>query len=91
MSKELLSVFVWTGAFLLLELPAVFGLVPWDTLSGTVRVGESWWWPLAIYVPLFMLVLLGHFELGWSAGWVIAVTFLGVAIIASHLLGWLTF
>lgn len=79
---------MWTAAFLFFELPArdVFGIWPWNSLSETVQVGVAWWWPMAVYVGLFMAVLLGHFEFSWSYRWVLAVTFLGVALIASRLL-----
>lgn len=87
MSRELVSVFVWTAAFLVFELPSkdVWGLWPWYSLSRTVQLGEAWWWPIALYVVLFMAVLLGHFEFDWSYRWVVAVAALGVCLIASHL------
>lgn len=84
-----LSLGVWTFAFLLLELPSydVWGWWPWYSLSVTVEKGEAWWWPIAVYVPAFMLVLLCHFEWGWSAKWVVAMGVLGALLIASHLIG----
>ena len=86
--REWLSLSVWIGAFLILELPAkdVFGLWPWYSLSETVQIGVAWWWPISLYVSLFMFVLLGHFELSWSVRWVLAVAFLGICLIASHLI-----
>ena len=85
---EWLSLGTWTAAFLFFELPSkdVWGLWPWYSLSETVQVGIAWWWPLAVYTALFMVVLLGHFELNWSAGWIIALGFLGACLIASHLI-----
>ena len=90
-NRELGSVLVWTAGFLLLELPAkdVFGVWPWYSLSVTVENGVSWWWVIAVYVPVFMAVLLGHFELGWSAKWVILMGLLGAALVTSRLLRWL--
>jgi hypothetical protein len=88
-SIEVRSILVWVGAFLALEIPAqdVLGLWPWYSLSQTVQVGVAWWWPLALYVTLFMFVLAGHFELNWRARYVVAVAFLGVCLILSHLIG----
>ena len=88
---ELRSVLVWTLAFLFFELPAkdVFGLWPWYSLSETVQLGEAWWWPLAVYVPIFMFVLLGHFEFDWSANWIVLLGLLGAALVISRLLRWL--
>lgn len=89
--REWLSLGVWLGAFLLLELPShdVWGLWPWSSLSETVQVGEAWWWPLAVYVGIFMAVLLGHFEWDWSARWLIILGLAGVALILSHYVRWL--
>lgn len=89
--REWLSLGVWVSAFLIFELPSndVGGFWPWYSLSVTVKLGESWWWPIAVYVPVFMAVLLGHFELGWSAKWVITAAFLGAALTLSHVLHWL--
>lgn len=85
--REWLSVAVWVAAFLLFELPSkdVGGIWPWYSLSRTVATGEAWWWPLGIYVAVFMAVLLGHFELDWSARWVVVVAVIGVAMIVSRL------
>lgn len=87
--REWLSLGVWAGAFLVFELPSkdVLGLWPWYSLSNTVQIGVRWWAPIAVYVALFMFVLLGHFELNWRARWVLAVVFLGVCLVASHLIG----
>ena len=86
--REWLSLGVWAGAFLLFELPAkdVFGVWPWYSLSETVQRGVAWWWPLALYVTAFMLVLAGHFIFEWNVRWVILMSALGVALISSHLL-----
>lgn len=86
--REWLSVGVWTLAFLLLELPAkdLWGWWPWYTLSETVQIGVAWWWPIAVYVGVFMLVLLGHFELNWGAKWIIALAVIGAALIVSRVL-----
>jgi hypothetical protein len=51
-----------------------------------VQIGVHWWWPIAVYTGLFMLVLFGHFEFEWSVRWVLAVSFLGVALIVSRVL-----
>lgn len=85
MSEELRSVAVWTVVFLILELPAHFGLVPWLTLSLTVWNGESWWPPVAAFVAAFVLVLLAHLEFHWSARWLVLTALAGAAVIASHL------
>lgn len=89
MKQELLNLFVWIVAFLTFELPAkdVWGIWPWESLSKTVQIGVAWWWPIAVYVVLFMGVLLGHFEFDWSVRYVLMVTFLGVCLVASHLIG----
>lgn len=86
--REWLSLGVWAAAFLFFELPSkdVFGLWPWYSLSETVQIGVAWWWPISIYVSLFMAVLWGHFEWDWSVRWLLAVAFLGVCLIASRLL-----
>lgn len=86
--REWLSLAVWAGAFLLFELPAhdLGGPWPWYTLSETVQIGVAWWWPIGVYTTLFMFVLWGHFEWSWSVRWVLAVSFLGVCLIASRLL-----
>ena len=86
MSLELRSLIVWPGAFLLLELPAHYRLVPWRTLSATVWTGEAWWPPVAILVLAFTFVLTGHLELHWSARWLIAVAVAAGALVLSHLL-----
>ena len=87
LNREWLSVLVWTLAFLLFELPAkdVGGIWPWYSLSETIQIGVAWWWPVAVYVGLFMVVLFGHFEFEWGARWVIVVSLLGVLLIASRL------
>lgn len=86
MTETLRSALIWSAAFLALELPAHFRLVPWFTLSNTVWHGETWWWPMAAATALFTLVLLGHLELHWSAKWLIAVA-VGIAMLAiSHAL-----
>ena len=86
--REWLSLAVWITAVLFFELPAhdLGGPWPWYTLSETVQIGVHWWWPIAVYTGLFMLVLFGHFEFEWSVRWVLAVSFLGVALIVSRVL-----
>jgi hypothetical protein len=86
--REWLSLGVWLTAFLAFELPAkdVFGLWPWYSLSETVQLGESWWWPIAVYVPIFMAVLLGHLVFEWRVRYLLAVAALGVLLIASHVI-----
>jgi hypothetical protein len=76
---------VWTPAFLALELPAHWGLTPWPTLSSTVWDLIAWWHPMAYFTVLFMVVLLGHFEFHWSAGWVVGAALIGTALIIGHL------
>lgn len=86
LNPELRSVLVWTFAFLAFELPAHYKLVPWSTLSQTVWSGEAWWWPVGLFVLAFVLVLLGHLELHWSAKWLIVVSLAGAALLVSHAL-----
>lgn len=87
MTLELRSLILWTCAFLALELPAHFGVVPWRTLSSTVWGGEAWWPPVAIVVAVFTAVLLGHLEWHWSVRYLIAVTIAAAALIVSHAIG----
>lgn len=63
------------------------GLWPIVTLSATVWDGEAFW-PvvMGVYVAAFMFVLLGHFELHWSARWVIAAGATGALLVASRLM-----
>ena len=85
MSRLVWGVCVWLPAFLLLELPAHWKLVPWPTLSRTVWDAIKWWHPLAYFTALFVAVLLGHFEFEWSAGWLILLALAGSAAIGIHL------
>lgn len=85
MSRLLWGVAVWLPAFLLLELPAHWRLVPWPTLSSTVWDGIKDWHPVGYFVALFMAVLLGHFEFEWSAKWLIIAALAGTAAILAHL------
>lgn len=84
MTLELRSLILWTCAFLALELPAHYGLVPWRTLSSTVWGGEAWWPPVAVIVAVFTFVLLCHLELHWSARWLIAVSVAAGVLMLSH-------
>lgn len=87
MNKEIISLIVWAGVFLLFELTAVFwSACPWYTLSGTVWMGETWWWPIGLMVALFMFVLFGHFEWHWTSRWLIAIAIGTCAVIVSHLI-----
>lgn len=57
------GVVVWGGllvVFLGLELPAVWHLVPWPTLSGEVADGEHAWHPFAVCVLAILFVLALH-------------------------------
>lgn len=85
MSRLLWGIAVWLPAFLALELPAHYGLTPWPTLSSTIWDAIKWWHPLAYFVALFMIVLLGHFEAHWSVKWLIGISIMGGAIILAHL------
>ena len=86
MTEGLRSAVIWTAVFLAFELPAHYGLVPWYTLSRTVWVGEAWYAPLAVFTAVFMFILLGHFELHWSAKWVIVAAVVGGMLVVSHLI-----
>jgi hypothetical protein len=81
---ELRSLLIWSAAFLALELPAHYRLVPWVTLSSTVWRGESWWWPVGTLVAVFTFVLLGHLELRWSVRWLILVAVTATLLALSH-------
>lgn len=62
-------------------------LWPIPTLSLTVWDGEaSWPVVIPVFVALFVGVLLGHFELHWSARWVVVAGLAGAALVASRLL-----
>ena len=90
MTKELVSLLVWSILFFSFELPAHFWAgCPWYTLSRTIWNGESWWPPIAIYVLGFMVILAGHFELHWSARWLVLAGGLGVFLVISHALHWI--
>ena len=84
MTRLLWGVVVWGTAFFALELPAHWNRTPWPTLSSTVWDGIKWWHPIAYMVVLFTLVLLGHFEFHWSAGWLILLAVAGTAAIGAH-------
>lgn len=87
MNKETVSLVVWTTVFLAFELPAHFwSRCPWFTLSQTVWKGESWWWPISIFVLGFIVVLTAHLELHWSVRWLLVITAVGVFLIVSRLL-----
>lgn len=86
MSKLGWGIAVWLPAFLLLELPAHYKLVPWPTLSSTVWDGIKWWHPVAYFVAILMFVLYGHFERHWSVGWLIGVAFALTAAVVVHVL-----
>lgn len=68
---------VFLGVFLALEIPAhdVLGVWPWPSLSRFIWNGIRWWHVVALFVAVFLLVLLGHFELHWAARWLIVVAF----------------
>ena len=77
---------MWAPAFFALELPAHFKLVPWPTLSRTFWDLIAWWHPMAYFVLVAMVVLLGHFEKHWSVRYLIAVALMGTAAAAAHLI-----
>lgn len=85
MSKLLIGILVWLPAFLILELPAHFNLVPWPTLSATIWDGIKWWHPIAYFVALFVFILLGHLEMHWSARWLIGIGLFLTAFILVHI------
>lgn len=87
MTKELVSLLVWTLVFLAFELPGHFWPgCPWYTLSSTVWHGETWWAPVGIFVAVFVAVLLAHLELHWSVRYLLIVSAAGAALIVSHAL-----
>lgn len=75
-----------TSAILLAAVAAVIWLWPIFTLSGTGWDGEAWWWPVSIFVAVFVLTLLGHLELHWSARYLIAVGIGATLVIVSHII-----
>ena len=85
MSRLAWGLLVWLPAFLALELPAHFDLVPWPTLSSTVWIGIKDWHPVAYFVAIAMVVLFGHFEFEWSVGWLIAVAVALSVAVGIHL------
>ncbi len=86
MSRLAWGLAIWLPAFLGLELPAHFGLVPWPTLSSTVWDGIRDWHPVAYFVAIAMVVLFGHFEFRWSVGWLIAVAAALTVAVVVHLI-----
>lgn len=77
---------VWAILFFPAELLAHFwGRCPWPTLSRTVWDGIAWWHPVAYFVAIFAVVLLGHFEFRWSAAWLIVVAASLSAAVLVHL------
>jgi hypothetical protein len=78
------------GAYLLfwlvaLELPGHFRIVPWPTTTRTIRDAIQWWHPVALMVVMFLFMLYGHFDRGWSVAYLIAVSAIIVAAVAVHL------
>lgn len=87
MNQELRSALVWTAVFFTFELPPIFWHgCPWNTFTGTVRGGVAWWWPVAIWVAALAFILVGHFDMHWSARWLIGFGAFGVVLFASHAL-----
>lgn len=80
------GIIVWGTAFTLLEIPAHFERVPWPTLSRTIWDGIKSWHPVAYFVAIFTIVLLGHFEFQWSARWLIVIALALGAAVAIHIL-----
>lgn len=85
MSRTLAGLLFWLPYFLVAELPAhFFSWWPWPTLSSTVWGGIKWWHPIAAMVTLFLFVLWGHLDRGWSAVWLIASGLLIAVAIGVH-------
>lgn len=75
---------IFLGAF---ELPAVFHLTPWGTLSTTVKMDDKRWPILALPIGSLLLGILVHWLDGvnfWKA-WAIAA----IVLVCSHVAdGW---
>ena len=85
MSPLVRSVVVWLGAFLALEIPARFGLVPWFTLSSTCWAAIKWWHPVAYFVGVALVVLYAHLEFRMSVAWLIGVACALTVAVVVHL------
>ena len=75
----------WLAIFLGLELPAVFKVTPWVTLSSTSWGLEQWWSPFRLIFEVFLAVLLLHICFRLSAQALIAVVVISVIAVAVHL------
>lgn len=66
----------------------VIALMPLLTLSNALWHDQAWWAPVGLILAVFLVVLLGHLELGlhWSARWLIAVAFAAFVVVVSHAL-----
>lgn len=76
------------AAVLLAAVAIVVLLMPLLTLSNALWHDQAWWAPIGLILAVFLVVLLGHLELGlhWSARWLIAVAFAAFVVIVSHAL-----
>ncbi len=76
----------WVGLFLLYELPAHFGWVPWPTLSSTSWDAEADWHPAKLVFAMFLGVLLAHICFRLSVAALITVVVLAGVALTVHLL-----
>lgn len=78
----------WKAAICIYAAATICVLLwPIPTLSSTVWDGETFW-PVVIpaFVAVFVAILLGHFELHWSARWIILAGVAGGLLVLSRLL-----
>jgi hypothetical protein len=76
----------WLLLFLLLELPAAFGLTPWRTLSETSWFVEGWWEPVRLILEVFLAVLLLHICFRLSADALFVTLAVAAVALGVHLL-----
>jgi len=68
-----------------MELPSHF--FPWwpiPTLTTDVRDAIRWWHPIGLMLIFFFFVLWAHFDLGWTATYLIVTAVLILAAVAVH-------
>lgn len=76
----------WLPWFLIPELTAVFWKkCPWPTLSGTFWLLTAYWHPIAIGILACGIILIGHFDLHWSAKYLIIAACLSAIGLIAHL------
>jgi hypothetical protein len=70
-----------------MELPGhFFSWWPIPTLTTDVRDAIRWWHPIGLMLIFFFFVLWAHFDLGWTAAYLIAAAVLILAAVTVHAL-----